>query len=674
MNVRISICSCLVASMALVAIAARWTCNAGMAAEAAKQEERLPAGGASAADDLELAEQKAFRAAIDKAAPAVVRIETIGGLERVHGMLFGTGPTTGVVVDPQGYIVSSAFNFLNKPTSILVRMPDGTRKQAELVCTDHNRMLVLLKINPDKPLTAAEPVPSGEMRVGQWTLAIGRTFEGERPNLAVGILSAVDRVWGKALQTDASISPNNYGGPLVDLRGRVFGVLVPLSSQSVEELAGVEWYDSGIGFAVPLDFIQTLLPRMKANKDLYPGLIGISLDDDWMTGDPIIAAARANTPAADAGLKAGDRIVQIDGRPIRRGADIKREISPRYAGDKLRIVVMRGTDLLERKVELAAKLEPYVYPMLGILPMRDPGKQGTVVRYVYPNGPAAEAKMRPGDVVVSLAGKAVADANALRERLTTVKPGDVVEVEYKRADKTEKVKVKLGTLPEDLPPADLPPARAAVKFEGERPQVGTVALQIPEFKNESFLYVPEAYSPLVPHGVVVWLHAPGGFQDRELLARWKDLCDKYDLILLAPKAADPARWDPEETTFVQRLVEKVKSTYNVDPQRLVVHGYENGGAMAYLVALRNQQLIRAVAAVEALPVGVPVENDPLHRLAIYTTTASKSPRAAAVEEVVKIYRDQKIPVTVKNLGADPRYLNSQELAELVRWFDMLDRL
>ena len=206
-------------------------------------------------------EQKAVAAAVERVAPSVVRIETVGGLERVEKVLFGTGPTTGLVVDPQGYIVSSAFNFVNKPASILVRLPDGTRKPAKLVATDHNRKIVLLKIEVDRPLPVPEAVPEAEMRVGQWCVAVGRTFEDDRPNLAVGILSAVGRIWGKAMQTDAAVSPNNYGGPLVDIRGRVLGVLVPLSPQSADEIAGYEWYDSGIGFAVPLEAIRKMLPQ-----------------------------------------------------------------------------------------------------------------------------------------------------------------------------------------------------------------------------------------------------------------------------------------------------------------------------------------------------------------------------------------------------------------------------
>jgi serine protease Do len=112
------------------------------------------------------------------------------------------------------------------------------------------------------------------MQVGQWTIAVGRTFSPEEPNVSVGVMSALDRVWGKAIQTDAKISPNNYGGALVDIHGRVLGVLVPLSPQAQQEVAGAEWYDSGIGFAVPLVDVLDRLEPLKAGEDQHPGLLG----------------------------------------------------------------------------------------------------------------------------------------------------------------------------------------------------------------------------------------------------------------------------------------------------------------------------------------------------------------------------------------------------------------
>ena len=101
---------------------------------------------APADETLHQREERAMKAALARVAPSVVRIETVGGLERVGGVLIGTGPTTGLVVSPDGYIVSSAFNFAQKPDSILVTLAGGSRRAAKIVATDHSRMLVLLKV------------------------------------------------------------------------------------------------------------------------------------------------------------------------------------------------------------------------------------------------------------------------------------------------------------------------------------------------------------------------------------------------------------------------------------------------------------------------------------------------------------------------------------------------
>ncbi|HJS09332.1 MAG TPA: S1C family serine protease, partial [Pirellulales bacterium] len=107
---------------------------------------------ALALDDLPAKEEQAIQAAVARVAPSVVRIEMLGGLETIGGLLVGTGPTTGLVVSSDGYIISSAFNFAQKPAQILVYVDDGSPLPAELVCTDHNRRLVLLKVKTEKSL------------------------------------------------------------------------------------------------------------------------------------------------------------------------------------------------------------------------------------------------------------------------------------------------------------------------------------------------------------------------------------------------------------------------------------------------------------------------------------------------------------------------------------------
>jgi len=636
------------------------------------------AGAAAAAEDakdLEALEQQALRAAVDHVAPSVVRIETVGGLQRVGGVVFGTGPTTGLIVEPDGYIVSSAFNFINRPASILVRDAEGQLKPAELVATDHARMLVLLKIETQKPLPVPEVADPSTMRVGQWTIAVGRTFPGKDPNMSAGVLSAVGRIWGKAIQTDAIVSPSNYGGPLIDVHGRVLGVIVPLSPRSDAEVAGVEWYDSGIGFAIDAAHVQKILPRLKKGEDLHAGQIGISFrSPNLHVAEPVVGAARPNSPAYKAGLKSGDKIVEVDGRPIARAAEVKEQLAQRYAGDVAHLVVMRDEKRLQFDIELAAELAPYRYPFLGLLPMRGGGEPGVPVRYVYADGPAQRAGIEPGDVLTKLGDEDIADRAGLVEQLAKHQPEEEVSLEVRHGGKAQTVTLTLAELPSDVPAGPLPAAHGPVEPGDKRPQVGVVGLKIPEFENEALAYVPEGYDPRVPHGVVVWLHAPGGFDRDELLKRWKPLCGRHDLILIAPKASDPERWKPTEITLVDKLLDDVIDDYTTDPARVVVAGREGGGTLAAMVALRNRDLVRGLAIVDAPLAGRPPENDPLKRLLIYVAHSGGSTHAGAIQRGLKQLDDMKVPVTRRDLGERSRELNDDELAELARWIDTLDKI
>lgn len=637
----------------------------------------LLAHSAPAQDDLAIVEEQAMQAAVARVAPSVVRIETVGGLERVGGVLFGAGPTTGVIVSADGYIISSAFNFAQRPSSILVGLSDGTRTPAQLVATDHNRMLTLLKISVDETLPAPELVPESEMQVGQWAIAVGRTFEGGEPNVSVGIVSALGRMFGKALQTDAKISPANYGGPLVDIRGRVLGILAPLSPEGTGEVAGVEWYDSGIGFAVPLAHVQKILPQLAAGDDLHPGIMGVNVKRGDLTDPAELAAVRPNSPAYDAGFKAGDRIVEIDGKKIERNGQVREQTARRYAGERLKVVVLRGEERIERELELVAKLEPYQHAFLGILPLRqskdDAG--GVTVRYVYPESPAVGAGIMAGDLITTFQGEKVVGANDLLERINVLEPGDEVQLEFRREGTDKPLAFKLGTLPEVIP-AELPAAHdVRTPAAGERPAVGKLALKVAEFENECLAYVPESYDPQMHYGLVIWLHASGGDKEEELLARWKSVCDSHDLILVAPRSQNPNQWGPRDRDFIAKLLEDVQGTYSIDRHRVAAHGYQSGGAMAYVVAFANRDLVRAVAAVDAPLVASPPENEPIHRLAFYTTTSAKGRTSAKqIEAAVKRLREMKYPVTVRDLGEEGRYLNDEELAELVRWIDSLDRI
>ena len=641
-----------------------------------------------AQDDLEGLEEQAIRAAVAAVAPSVVRIETIGGLERVGQVLVGTGPTSGLVVSDDGFILSSAFNFIQQPTSILVMLPGGQRAAAKIVARDHARMLVLLKVSTQSKLPVPTAVPRSEMSVGQWSIAVGRTYDQPEPNLSVGVISATNRVWGKAIQTDAKISPSNYGGPLIDIQGRVLGVLVPLSPQSKAqeaaggEVAGAEWYNSGIGFAVPLAEINERLDTLKAGKDLYAGLMGVSLKPGDIYSLPAeIAASQPGSPAYKAGLKAGDTIVEIDGQKIARQAQLKHALGTRYAGDKVNLVLKRGDSTVAAAVELIDKLDPYAHPFLGILPLRGTAEPGVTVRYVYPGSPAAETGVEPGDRIVALtqagaAEVAVADAAALRTAAANLEPKIKVALQVLRGEQMLAIELLPAKLPTEIP-GELPPALAKLPAPpAEKPTTGIVEIKLPEETNQCLALVPDSYHPLVPHGLVVVLHAPGPVDKAAFEARWKPVCEKYSLIALAPLSAKADKWEPTESDFIRKTLDDVIAHYNVDPTRIAAYGYQTGGSMAWLVGFGHLDRVRAVIAIDAVPPArtKSPENDPVNRLAVFVGTAAKAPTAAAMKAFLARLEATRFPITQKALGEQPRDLTSDELDELGRWIDALDRI
>ncbi|HET6882819.1 MAG TPA: PDZ domain-containing protein [Pirellulales bacterium] len=624
-------------------------------------------------DDLDEREEKAIQAAVERVAPSVVAVETIGGLERVGQVLLGSGPSTGLVVSSDGFIVTSAFSFVQKPSSTIVTLADGTRLPAQVIATDRSRMLVLLKIDAGQPLETPEATPVKDIQVGWWAIAVGRAFDVARPNVSAGIVSAVDRLSGRAIQTDAKISPTNYGGPLVDIQGRVIGILAPLSPQKSGELSGVEWYDSGIGFAVPLEHVNQILPRWKEG-DLKPGLVGVSLKGGDVYADaPVIAAARPNSPAYKAGLKAGDKIVAIDDRPIVRSQQLLDEVNRRYAGDKLSVSVLRGEQRLVREIELVDHLDPYQRAFLGVLPVRGGKEDGVAVRYVYADGPAAKAGLQTGDVITSLAGKPVAKRGDMAELAAAAEVGQAAAMEVRRGDETLKLDFVWQAEP-DAVPAELPAEAPLEKTEEQRPASGKLAIKVPELKNEALAFVPENYDPRRPSGLVVLLHPPGEVpNDEALLSTWKERCDRGGLILLAPKAAEPAKWQSDDFEFVRKAIEQLRATYQIDPLRIVTWGEEVGGAVAYAWAFHQRETARGVVALRAPMATPPVDNDPVLRLDFFLTNAKDARFAKMTEAAIAALRERKFAVTAKEQGEKAPLLSEDELAELLRWIDSLDK-
>ena len=324
---------------------------------------------------------KAFRAAAEKVLPSLVTIEGFGGLAAGSGIgkgihAPGEGPTTGVVISSDGYILTSTYNFLRKPPVITVKFGDGQRRVAKLLGRDETRKLCVLKVEGVSDLPIPEFAPREQAFVGQWVVALGIGFGDDEPALTAGIISAASRISSKAIQTDANVSPANYGGPLVDLDGRIVGICVPLAPGGKQEGAGSQWYDSGIGFAVPVAENEQAIAAMKEGKSLEHAFLGVQTQ---LAGMPPIGAVvqqvLPESPAEKSGFRKGDDVISVDGTEILDPGHLSVVIGRYVAGDKVEIVVLRGAEEATLTAELGvapAQMPPSGTPSRSIgLPPND---------------------------------------------------------------------------------------------------------------------------------------------------------------------------------------------------------------------------------------------------------------------------------------------------------------
>ena len=285
------------------------------------------------------------------------------------GVEVPTGTGSGFVWDDRGHIVTNA-HVLDGAATAQVRLADGRSFDAERVGADPRHDLAVLRIRALGGAPA--PLPLGEsagLRVGQRVLAIGNPF-GLDFTLTTGVVSALDReLPGQGVlirglvQTDAAINPGNSGGPLLDSAGRVIGVNTAIYSPSGAS--------AGIGFAVPVDTVNRVVPQLIAEGRYAPPVIGVSIDArvdalaarqglrgavvlDVVPGGP--AEAAGLTPARqgrDGSLVLGDRIVAVDGSAVAHAPDLLAALDPRRAGETVRLTVEGPGGRREVEVELA---------------------------------------------------------------------------------------------------------------------------------------------------------------------------------------------------------------------------------------------------------------------------------------------------------------------------------
>ena len=205
-------------------------------------------------------------------------------------------------------------------------------------------------VRPLVVINIAAEAKKDTIKVGRTALAVGKGYGVGTPTVSQGLVSAVDRASGKAIQTSANVSPACYGGPLVSLDGEIMGVCVPLAGMGGQ--AGVELYDCGIGFAIPIEDVRAILPRLEKGETLKPAFLGVVVDQGRTEDGILIESVQPKSPADKAGLEDEDVIIEVDGKKAVGHHVLNHAIGKRSAGDKLKLVVLRGKE----RVELEAKL------------------------------------------------------------------------------------------------------------------------------------------------------------------------------------------------------------------------------------------------------------------------------------------------------------------------------
>ncbi|MFO1322887.1 MAG: trypsin-like peptidase domain-containing protein [Burkholderiales bacterium] len=309
----------------------------------------------------------------DRAKRSVVAISTRAQVvdfwtRNVHTIPRGTG--SGIVWDDQGNVVTN-YHVVAGATEARVRLNDGRDFSATLVGASptHDLAVLRIRVEADRP----PPLPLGrsrDLRVGQRVYAIGNPF-GLDWSLSTGIVSALDRslaadergVIEHLIQTDAAINPGNSGGPLLDSAGRLVGVNTAIFSPSGAH--------AGVGFAVPADTVNRVVPELIATGRYTRAVLGITMDEDLNAAltarlgvaGVLVLKVAPRSPAADAGLRAarvdtdgsfvpGDIIVAVDDKPVPSVARLLARLDDYAPGDRVRLTVQRG----ERRVNVEATL------------------------------------------------------------------------------------------------------------------------------------------------------------------------------------------------------------------------------------------------------------------------------------------------------------------------------
>ncbi|MCR9199188.1 MAG: S1C family serine protease [Planctomycetaceae bacterium] len=556
----------------------------------------VPLGFSSARGDKQL--DTDVQRVIAQAAASTVRIRIVGSSED-SSQAVTSQTTTGVVLTKSGLIISSAFGFGSKPTAVLVEDADGERVAARRLATDYVRKLVLLQAESG----TFQPARFSQRRwpvVGEYAIAAGRLYPGKLPSVSVGIISAVKRIHELAFQTDAKISPVNYGGPVMNLDGEVTGILVPLSPRESGPgiNAGVEWYDSGIGFAVPAADLPEIVRTLKTGRDRTRGFLGIRpATENPLSSDVRITTVLPDSPAETGGLKTDDRIVAINDIPITRYGEFQSIVKRAYAGDRLTFQLKRGGKQVETEITLADKLVAPAAGYLGVIvgdAVTD-GDQKSVRAHLLPGAPLARQTDLQKLNILRWNETDVTSALRLDRMLRGLLKDKTVQIRHQPEGSEQTLTI--DAIPDgrssQLPNVDQEFVRTALGTDSET-EWNTFVEDIGEDGSLVWGYAPtDVKTPAT--GVVVLLG--DATTPREAVRnQWQDVCRLHNLMIVVPVNDEKTPLSREDRALVTEAFRKAVFGRALDSRRICLVADQQSAELATEILLNPESRIFTSAA------------------------------------------------------------------------------
>jgi serine protease Do len=373
------------------------------------------------------------------------------------------GLGSGFVIRSDGLILTNYHVVENADSiEVIITAEDGSERKinAKVLGTAPDYDVALIKTDKPANAVAVNLGNSTDLQIGDWVMAVGNPF-GLSHSVSVGIVSAKERrevaPSGRSgyydfIQTDASINPGNSGGPLINMKGEVIGINTAINAQG-----------SGIGFAIPINMVKSMLPELESKGKFTRSWLGIKIqrvDADLAQSYGLKKAAGAliaelvpKGPAALAGLKQEDIVLEFDGKPIRDSSDLPLYASMAGVGRTVNLKVWRAGKTMDAKVllkgfpdeqgaegahELGSKEElgmlvTDITPQLAQRYQLETRK-GVLLKDVDPDGLAARVGLRPGDVVLSVNDKLANSAREFSQTVRRAPSGTLLRLQVMRQD------------------------------------------------------------------------------------------------------------------------------------------------------------------------------------------------------------------------------------------------